>query len=145
GRGLGDLFLGHVERCSVLLHLVDGTSSAITKDYRTILNELAAYSPELAAKPRITALNKIDALDSRTLASRKRALEKVAGGPVFLISGVARTGLPEVLRALLAEIAAGRDGAPAAKAWRPGRPISRPHGGWWSRSARRSWSTGRRG
>ena len=104
GRGLGDLFLGHVERCSVLLHLVDGTSSTITKDYRTIIRELAAYSPELAQKTRITALNKIDALDARTLASRKTSLEKAVGGPVMLMSGVSKQGVTDVLRALYAEI-----------------------------------------
>lgn len=104
GRGLGDLFLGHVERCSVLLHLVDGTSSTITKDYRTIITELEAYSPDLALKPRITALNKIDALDAKTLGTRKRALEKAVGGPVFLMSGVSKQGVTEVLRALYARI-----------------------------------------
>jgi GTP-binding protein len=119
GRGLGDLFLGHVERCSVLLHLVDGTSSTITKDYRTILKELEAYSPDLAAKPRITALNKIDALDAKTLGARRRSLEKAAGGPVFLISGAARTGLTEVLRALWAEIAAARAITPEVETWHP--------------------------
>ena len=88
GRGLGDQFLAHVERCSVLLHLVDGTSSTLTRDYRTIIGELEAYAEELAKKPRITALNKIDALDAKTLSARKRALEKATHGPVFLISGV---------------------------------------------------------
>ncbi|MBS0564293.1 MAG: GTPase ObgE [Proteobacteria bacterium] len=120
GRGLGDLFLGHVERCSVLLHLVDGTSSTITKDYRTILSELEAYSPELAAKPRVTALNKIDALDAKTLGTRRRALEKAAGGPVFLMSGVSRQGIPEVLRALYARIAGGAVADAAGDgAWQP--------------------------
>lgn len=120
GGALGDLFLGHVERCSVLLHLVDGTSSTITKDYRTILKELEAYSPDLAAKPRITALNKIDALDTKTLASRRRSLEKAVDGPVFLMSGVSKQGVTEVLRALFAEITrnkivdAAEDGA-----WQP--------------------------
>ena len=104
GRGLGTQFLAHVERCSVLLHLVDGTSSTITKDYRTILAELAAYSPDLAAKPRITALNKIDALDGKTLGTRRRALEKAVGGPVFLMSGVSKEGVTDVLRALYARI-----------------------------------------
>ena len=104
GRGLGDQFLAHVERCSVLLHLVDGTSSTITKDYRTIIGELEAYAAELAQKPRITALNKIDALDAETLGRRRRALEKAVGGPVFLISGVSGKGLPECLRALYREI-----------------------------------------
>jgi GTPase len=108
GRGLGDQFLGHVERCSVLLHLVDGTSSTIAKDYKTILTELEAYSPKLAAKPRITALNKIDALDAKTLGSRRRSLEKAAGGPVLVMSGVSKQGVPEVLRALWAEIARGK-------------------------------------
>lgn len=100
GRGLGDMFLGHVERCSVLLHLVDGTSSTITKDYKTILTELEAYSPDLASKPRITALNKIDALDAKTLANRKRSLEKAADGPVHLMSGVSGEGVQDVLRVL---------------------------------------------
>ncbi len=104
GRGLGDQFLGHIERCAVLLHLVDGTSSTITKDYRTILTELANYSPELASKPRITALNKIDALDKTTLATRRRALEKASGGPVMLMSGVSKEGVTDVLRALMARI-----------------------------------------
>ncbi len=120
GRGLGDMFLGHVERCSVLLHLVDGTSSTIAKDYRTILNELEAYSEDLASKPRITALNKIDALDAKTLASRKRSLEKASGGPVYAMSGVSRQGIPEVLRALWAIIAAGRTGPDEEEgAWQP--------------------------
>ncbi|MGB3148228.1 MAG: GTPase ObgE [Paracoccaceae bacterium] len=108
GRGLGDLFLGHVERCSVLLHLVDGTSSTITKDYRTIIAELEAYSPELAAKPRLTALNKVDALDAKTLAARRRSLEKAVGAEVFLLSGVSGQGVQEVLRALWTRISADR-------------------------------------
>src|SRR5690606_11830690 len=120
GRGLGDLFLGHVERCAVLLHLVDGTSSTIAKDYRTILQELEAYSEGLVAKPRITALNKIDALDARTLANRRRSLEKASGGAVFAISGVTGQGVPEVLRALFSIIAEGRrEAAPEEREWRP--------------------------
>lgn len=79
GRGLGDQFLAHVERCSVLLHLVDGTSSTIVKDYRTIIGELEAYGGDLALKPRITAMNKIDAMDSRQISDRRRALEKATG------------------------------------------------------------------
>lgn len=119
GKGLGDQFLGHVERCSVLLHLVDGTSSTITKDYKTILTELGAYSAKLSVKPRITVLNKIDALDAKTLASRRRSLEKAVGGPVMLMSGAAHTGLTEVLRALMAEIKRSRVVPVEASAWRP--------------------------
>ena len=120
GRGLGDQFLGHVERCAVLLHLVDGTSSTITRDYRTIIGELEAYGGSLADKPRILAINKIDALDSKTLSTRRRALEKASGGKVFAISGAAGLGLTEVLRTLMVEIEAAR--APAEKdqgQWRP--------------------------
>ncbi len=119
GRGLGDQFLSHVERCSVLLHLVDGTSSTITKDYRTIIGELEAYSPELAAKPRITVLNKIDALDPKTLSGRKRSLEKACGQPVMLMSGVSKKGVTDVLRALWAEISGGEDEGEKATAWHP--------------------------
>ncbi|MDR0809998.1 MAG: GTPase ObgE [Gemmobacter sp.] len=108
GRGLGDQFLAHVERCSVLLHLLDGTSNTITKDYRTIIGELEAYAGELAEKPRILALNKADALDRKTLGTRRRALEKASGGEVFVISGATGEGIREVLRALHAEIRADR-------------------------------------
>ncbi len=119
GRGLGDQFLAHVERCSVLLHLVDGTSSTITKDYRTIIGELEAYAGALAEKPRITALNKIDALDAKTLGARKRALEKASGGRVFTISGVSGEGLQHVLRALWFEIVGDRAEVPEEAPWQP--------------------------
>ncbi len=119
GRGLGMQFLAHVERCKVLLHLVDGTSSTVTADYRTIVHELAAYSAVLGDKPRILALNKADALTPRQLSDRRRALERASGGPVHVISGVSGRGIPEVLRALMAAI----DGAgPAAEEDRPWQP-----------------------
>lgn len=114
GRGLGDQFLGHVERSRVLLHLVDGTSADVAGDARTILTELAAYSPALAAKPRVTALNKIDAIAPEDLAARKAALEAEIGGPVLLMSGVSGQGVSEVLRALWAEIAPFRAAEAAA-------------------------------
>ena len=104
GRGLGIQFLAHVERCKVLLHLVDGTSSTITKDYKTIVTELEAYSDILGDKKRIVALNKTDAMDSKQINDRKRALEKASGGPVLVISGVSGKGLPEALRAIYAAI-----------------------------------------
>ena len=104
GRGLGTQFLAHVERCKVLLHLVDGTSSTITKDFRTIVTELEAYSDLLGDKPRIVALNKTDAMTAKETTDRRRALEKASGGPVHVISGVSGKGLPEVLRALYATI-----------------------------------------
>ena len=119
GRGLGMQFLAHVERCKVLLHLVDGTSSTITKDYRTIIKEIEAYSEVLGDKPRILALNKCDALDGKTISERRRALEKASGGPVYVISGVAAVGLLDVLRDLRARIIAGSAVVVEDAPWRP--------------------------
>ncbi|QJF51205.1 GTPase ObgE [Roseobacter ponti] len=104
GRGLGDLFLGHVERCAVLLHLVDGTSPTLIEDYQTIITELEAYGGDLATKPRVTVLNKIDALDEEERATAHIALADASGGDVMMMSGVAREGLTEVLRALRSQI-----------------------------------------
>ncbi len=104
GKGIGDRFLGHVERCSVLLHLIDGTSQDVAGDYQTIIGELEAYGGELATKPRVTALNKIDALDDDERAEARAALEAVVGDKVLMLSGVSREGLSEVLRAVRAEI-----------------------------------------
>lgn len=104
GAGLGDLFLGHVERCAVLLHIVDGTAKDVLGDYQTILGELAAYSEILAAKPRITVLNKIDALDDEMRAEYKAMLEAETGAEVLLMSGASHEGTENVLRALKANI-----------------------------------------
>jgi len=104
GRGLGDLFLGHVERCAVLLHLVDGTSGDPAKDYETIIGELEAYSGVLAETPRITVLNKIDTMDDEERAFLKEELETAIGGPVMLMSGASQENVTEVLRALRSQI-----------------------------------------
>ena len=104
GKGLGDLFLGHVERCSVLLHLVDGTSTSFIEDHSTIIGELEAYGGDLALKPRVTALNKIDALDADERAEARAALESAVGGPVMMMSGVSSEGVTDVLRAVRGQI-----------------------------------------
>ncbi|MFY0679983.1 MAG: GTPase ObgE [Thalassovita sp.] len=104
GRGLGDLFLGHVERCAVLLHLVDGSSGSLIEDYHTIIGELEAYGGALAEKPRITVLNKIDTLDDEEREFLKEELEAASGGPVMLMSGVSQEGTDDVLRALRSQI-----------------------------------------
>ncbi len=104
GKGLGDLFLGHVERCAVLLHLVDGTSEDVVADYTAIIGELEAYGGGLAEKPRITVLNKIDALDADERAEKQAALQAASKGDVLLMSGVSHEGLTEVLRAVRARI-----------------------------------------
>lgn len=119
GRGLGMQFLAHVERCAVLLHLVDGTSSTIVKDYRTIVAELEAYDHVLGDKPRVLALNKADALDAKTLGTRRRALEKASGGPVLVVSGATGQGTLPVLRALMATITEGRAVVPEDAPWQP--------------------------
>lgn len=104
GRGLGHRFLGHVERCAVLMHLVDGTSETMVEDYHTIINELEAYGGELADRPRITVLNKIDALDEEELATATNEMKKASGGTVMQMSAVAKINTVDVLRALRAEI-----------------------------------------
>lgn len=108
GKGLGDLFLGHVERCAVLLHLVDGTSGTLVEDYQTIINELEAYGGALAEKPRVTVLNKIDALDDEERAFLRDEVQAAGAESVMLMSGVSREGVTEVLRALRAQIDDGR-------------------------------------
>ena len=104
GRGLGDLFLGHVERCAVLLHLVDGTSGDPIRDYKTIIGELEAYGGVLAEKPRITVLNKIDTMDAEEREFLKEELEAAVGGPIILMSGASQEGVTDVLRALRSQI-----------------------------------------
>ena len=109
GAGLGDRFLGHIERCGILLHLVDGTEPDVAASYRALRGELEAYGNGLAGKPELVALNKIDALDEATLSARRAALEAARGGPVFALSGVSGAGLEPVLRALLAALPAPRE------------------------------------
>ena len=104
GRGLGDMFLGHVERCAVLLHLIDGTSGDPVNDMETIIGELEAYGGDLADKPRITVLNKIDTLDAEEREFLKEELEEATDGPVMLMSGVSGEGVTDVLRALRSKI-----------------------------------------
>ena len=100
GRGLGDLFLGHVEKCSVLLHLVDVTGGDFLNDYQIIMREIMAYGSKLANKPIIVAMNKIDTLDEEELAFFQEELEALCGQRVYPLSAVSGQGISEVLRAL---------------------------------------------
>jgi Obg family GTPase CgtA len=97
GAGLGIRFLGHVERCRVLIHLVDGTQEDVVGAYRTVRAELDAYAAGLSAKPELLALSKIDALDGEITAARAEALAEAAGRPVALISAVTGEGMPPLL------------------------------------------------
>ncbi len=100
GAGLGIRFLGHIERCRALLHLVDATGDDLAHDLAVVARELTAYGAGLADKPRLVVLNKIDALAPDARAERTRALEAAAGGPVMMMSGASGEGVAEVLRAL---------------------------------------------
>jgi GTP-binding protein len=108
GRGVGDRFLGHIERCAVLLHLIDATSDDVLGDYRTVEGELAAYGHGLAQKPCIVALSKCDAVGDDA-ARDLQALLRDEGVPVtHRVSAVTGDGVPEVLRALREHIRATR-------------------------------------
>src|SRR6202789_3307982 len=100
GAGLGDRFLGHVERCAVMLHLVDGAAGNVVRAWRTVREELASYGAGLAEKPELIGLNKADAMTPREASARRAALPKASGRPVMLLSGVSGRGVPEVLREL---------------------------------------------
>ena len=104
GVGLGDRFLGHVERCRVLLHLVDATVEHAGKAYKTVRTELEAYDSNLADKIEIVALNKIDAISPDDLKQQQARLKRAAKKNPLLLSGVSGEGVPEALRALTAVI-----------------------------------------
>jgi GTPase len=107
GVGIGTRFLGHVERCAVILHLVDGTQDNVADAYRTIRRELAAYGHGLGQKREIVGLNKIDALDAAIVTEKARALRRAAGrdAEVLPFSGVTGAGVPEALAALFMALA----------------------------------------
>lgn len=105
GKGLGDAFLRHVERTSVLLHLIDAYSNDIAHDYAVIRKELADYSPELAERPEVVAITKTEGLDADIIAMQLEAAKKAAGHDnVMAVSSTAHQGLKELLRALRHEV-----------------------------------------
>jgi GTP-binding protein len=108
GAGLGTRFLGHVERCKVLLHLVDGSAADPARAYRTIRRELAEYGHGLEDRPELVALNKADAMTPQARTARVKALSRAAGKPVMLISGASGEGVPELLSELADMIAEAR-------------------------------------
>ena len=126
GLGLGDRFLGHVERCRVLLHLVDGASDHAGKAYKTVRAELEAYGHDLDQKAEIVALTKIDALSPEILKEQTARLKRAAKREPMLLSSASGQGVPEVLRALLAVVDENRQDEKAAAEpietpteWRP--------------------------
>jgi GTP-binding protein len=113
GAGVGTRFLGHVERCSVILHLVDGTLEDVGDAYRTIRQELDFYGHGLSDKPEIVGLNKTDALDPRAARIKLGELRRAAGrgARVLPVSGATGAGVPEALETVLAALAATRQEA----------------------------------
>jgi GTPase len=108
GHGLGDRFLGHVERCRVLLHLVDATSEHAGHAYRTVRAELEAYGHGLTEKPEIVALSKADALDETALKQQAARLKRAAKRAPLILSSVTGRSVAEALRALAAHIPVSR-------------------------------------
>ena len=100
GAGLGDRFLGHVERCGILLHLIDGTEEDVAKAYKIVRHELEEYGEILGNKAEVVALNKIDALTEDVIEEKRQALCEAAGQDVLTISGVAGMGVENALRKL---------------------------------------------
>jgi GTP-binding protein len=104
GAGVGDRFLGHIERCRVLLHLVDANDEDVATSYRIVRDELEAYGADLVDKPVIVALNKIDTLDDELIAALSAELAAESGHPVMALSGASGAGVEAVLDTLLEAI-----------------------------------------
>ena len=122
GQGIGVQFLGHIERCTVLLHLIDGTSETIRDDYQTVLNELSAYRSKLSDKPFVVALNKSDSMTDLECRHAQYELEKVSNRNVYNVSGMSGEGIPSVLHALQLEIVKKRNKIIQDKAIEPWHP-----------------------
>ena len=123
GHGLGDRFLGHVERCQVLLHLIDATSEHAGQAYKIVRGELTAYGHGLEDKPEIVALSKVDAVTPEVLKEQKARLKRAAKCEPILLSSASGAGVPEALRALMGIITKARTeeaaAAQPAEAWHP--------------------------
>jgi GTPase len=104
GAGIGDRFLGHIERCRVLLHLVDANDEDVATSYRIVRDELEAYGAGLTDKPVVVALNKIDTLDDELIAALSAELEEASGHPVIPLSGASGVGVDWALDQLLKAI-----------------------------------------
>jgi len=110
GAGLGDRFLGHIERCGVMLHLIDGSAEDPVAAYHTVRHELEAYGYGLETKAEIVALNKADLLDDETIEGHRAALSEAAGAKVTVISGGTGAGIDTMLKQMLEMISAWRAG-----------------------------------
>lgn len=119
GAGIGDRFLGHVERCRVLLHLVEATQEEPAEAYRTVREELAAYGAGLEDKPEIVALSKCELLDEAERKQRAQGLRRACGSPVHCISAVTGLAMPDLLYHLAEVIRVDAEPAQEGAGWRP--------------------------
>ena len=122
GAGIGDRFLGHIERCRVLLHLVDATGDDPVDNYHVVRDELDAYGAGLTEKVEVLALNKVDALDAKAVEKLRTTLAKASGAEVMTLSGATGAGLEAVLDRLIEAIPAREEGPDPEKegeAWSP--------------------------
>ncbi len=101
GAGIGDRFLGHIERCRVLIHLIDIDGNDPAKAMQIIEGELEAYGEQLADKPRLVALNKVDLADAELAAGFAEELKAAGAEEVFPISGATGEGINDLLDAVL--------------------------------------------
>jgi GTPase len=116
GTGLGDRFLGHTERCRVLLHLIDGTSDNAGEAYKIVRRELEAYGHDVIDKPEIVALSKSDALTKESIKTQAGKLKKACKKTPLVLSAQSGDGVQEALRALLKIIDKARDAADSSTA-----------------------------
>ncbi len=109
GLGLGIRFLGHIERCSLLLHMVDGTEDGVDKAYETIRKEIMSYGAGLAKKPELVALSKCDMLNKSDIDEKVQKLRKVSGGDVFPISSLTTVGMKNLIKTIFYRIKGSRN------------------------------------
>jgi len=123
GAGLGDRFLGHVERTAILLHLIDATQDNPAEAYQIIRGEIEAYGAGLKDKSEIVALSKADAVPEKEMAKKVKEVAKVAGAKPLVLSAVSGQGMQDALRALAKEVvrsrSKGKEPKPEMAGWRP--------------------------
>ena len=122
GAGVGDRFLGHVERTRLLLHLIDASSENPVESWRVVRGEIDSYGAGLSGKPEAIALTKVDLLDGKQRAKIVKALEKATGEPVFAVSAPIEEGLEPLLDAMIERLGTAdedREAAAAEGSWSP--------------------------
>jgi GTP-binding protein len=123
GAGIGDRFLGHIERCRVLLHLIDATESDPVDAYEIVCGELENYGEGLSEKPQIVALNKVDAIDAKMVEKLRKKIAKASGAEVMLLSGATGDGLEPVLDKIIEALGPVAEAAKASEDAEPWSPI----------------------